>query len=75
MVSGMILKSVAVFKEKRRSTSMQHVMLQSGRYRKKTLRNELRRNSVSGSCLFVKACRCKGIFCFPSVTVQVSHHL
>lgn len=60
MASGTILKSVAVFKEKRRSNSMQHVMLQSGRYGKKTLRNELRRNFVSGSCLFVEACRCKG---------------
>lgn len=39
---------------------MQRVMLQSGRYRKKTLRNELRRNFVPGSCLFAKACRCKG---------------
>lgn len=60
MVSGMILKSLAAFKEKRRSNSTWDVMLQSGRYRKKTLRNELQRNLVSGSCLFMEACRCKG---------------
>lgn len=56
MVSGMIFISGAAFKEK----EQQHTMLQAGRYRKKTLRNELRRNFVPGSCLFLKACRCKG---------------
>jgi len=42
------IKICGCLREKRRSNSVQQVMLQSGRYRKKALRNELRSNSVSG---------------------------